>query len=76
MSVCVNSRQHAAQQAGASLPLWLNYCQYKGSPEVRSLSAPSVTGANWGITHPDQWDSKSATMSQHAQGLVPPDMMA
>lgn len=56
--------------------LWLNYCQYKGSLVVRAFSAPSVTGANWGITHPYQQDSKSATMSQHAQGLVSPYMIS
>lgn len=51
MSVCLNSREHAAQRACAPLSgfLWLNYSQYKASPEVRALSALSalsVTRAN------------------------------
>lgn len=72
MSVCLNSREHAALVPSLSLSafLWLNYSQYEASPEVCAPCALSVTRANWRITHPCQRDGTLASTSQHAGGVL------
>lgn len=73
-SVCVCEEQAACRSACPLLSLCLaalprlNYCQNKCSLEVCTLSLSlSVAGANWGITQPDEQESKSAAVSRRAR---------